>query len=101
MCRRLLNNALGDDGWCAVFEALRDNKGAKIESWDLSLEGIGPKVAKALAEYLSVSSAVKSLKCVCLPKCLLFCQRPLTRKRTLALSAYKEAPRVCFLVSAP
>ena len=43
--------------------------------------------SKALAEYLSVSSAVKSLKCACLPKCLLFCQRPLTEKRTLFVLA--------------
>ena len=55
-------NKIGEKGWCSVFEALCKNNGAKIESWDLSEEGIGQETAKALAEYISISSTVKSLK---------------------------------------
>ena len=58
---------LGDAGWAALFKALCENKGDKIESWDLSGEGVGPETAKALAEYISVSPALKSVKCARLP----------------------------------
>ena len=61
--RSLRNNRLGDEGWTALFKALCENKGDKIESWDLSGEGVGPETAKALAEYISVSPALKSVKC--------------------------------------
>ena len=55
-------NNLGTEGWCTIFAALRDNKDNKIESWDLSGQGIDPEIAKALAEYVSASTAVTSLK---------------------------------------
>ena len=62
--RSLRDNNLGDAGWTALFKALCENKGDKIESWDLSGElGVGPDTAKALAEYISVSPALKSVKC--------------------------------------
>ena len=61
--RSLRKNRLGDAGWTALFKALGENKGDKIESWDLSGEGVGPETAKALAEYISVSPALKSVKC--------------------------------------
>ena len=61
--RSLLNNRLGDEGWTALFKALCENKGDKIESWDLSYERVGPKTAKALADYILVSPALKSVKC--------------------------------------
>ena len=60
---RLCGNRLGTEGWCAIFGALRDNKDNKIESWDLQDERAGPEVAKVLAEYVSASTAVRSLKC--------------------------------------
>ena len=63
----LRNNALGTEGWCAIFSALRDNKENKIESWDLRGEGINPEIAKALAEYVSASTAVKSIECAATP----------------------------------
>ena len=59
----LRNNNLGMEGWCTIFAALRDNKDNKIESWDLSRQDLSPEIAKALAEYISVSTAVRSLKC--------------------------------------
>ena len=59
----LRGNNLGTEGWCAIFGALRDNKDNKIETWDLSSLGIDSEIAKVLAEYLSVSTAVRSLKC--------------------------------------
>ena len=65
--RSLRNNRLGDAGWTALFKALCENKGDKIESWDLSSEDVGPETAKALAEYISVSPALKSVKCAPLP----------------------------------
>ena len=65
--RSLRGNKLGDEGWTALFKALCENKGDKIESWDLSGEGVGPETAKALAEYISVSPALKSVKCARLP----------------------------------
>ena len=61
--RSLRGNYLRDEGWTALFKALCENKGDKIESWDLSYEGVGPETAKALAEYISVSPALKSVKC--------------------------------------
>ena len=65
--RSLRGNNLGDAGWTALFKALCENKGDKIESWDLSNERVGPETAKALAEYVSVSPALKSVKCARLP----------------------------------
>ena len=62
--RSLRGNRLGTDGWCAIFRALRDNKENKIESWDLSDEDIKPEIVKVLTEYVSASTAVRSLKCV-------------------------------------
>ena len=65
--RSLRKNALGDEGWTAFFKALYENKGDKIESWDLTSDCVGPETAKALAEYISVSPALKSVKYACLP----------------------------------
>ena len=59
----LRDNKLGDEGWTALFKALCENKGDKIESWDLTDEGVGPETVKALAEYIAVSPALKSVKC--------------------------------------
>jgi len=66
----LCGNRLGAEGWCAIFGALRDNKDNKIESWewDLQEERAGPEVAKVLAEYVSASTAVRSLNVQCLSK---------------------------------
>ena len=50
-----------------MFKALCENKGDKIESWDLSGEGVFAGTAKALADYISVSPALKSVKCARLP----------------------------------
>ena len=58
----LRGNELGTEGWCAIFKALRDNKENKIASWGLSGQDINPEIAKVLAEYVSVSMAITSLK---------------------------------------
>ena len=63
----LRDNKLGDEGWTALFKALCENKGDKIESWNLIGEGVGPETAKTIAEYISVSPALKSIKCARLP----------------------------------
>ena len=54
-------NKLGTQGWCAIFDALRDNTDAKIAKWDLEGQAINPKIAASLAAYLSVTKALKSL----------------------------------------
>ena len=60
--RSLRRNYLGAAGWTALFKVLCENKGDKIESWDLSSESVNPETAKALAEYIAVSPALKSVK---------------------------------------
>ena len=45
----LKGNQLGDEGWCAVFDALRDNPQNKIKEWDLYNQGITPTIAKSLS----------------------------------------------------
>ena len=65
--RSLRNNQLRDKGWTALFKALCENKGDTIESWDLSGENVGFETVKALAEYISVSPALKSVEYACLP----------------------------------
>ncbi|EOD13139.1 hypothetical protein EMIHUDRAFT_357080 [Emiliania huxleyi CCMP1516] len=58
---KLRGNSLGTEGWCAIFAALRDNKENKIESWDLSGQGINAEIAKVLVEYLSASAVLTTL----------------------------------------
>ena len=72
------NNSLDTEGWCAIFGALRDNKDNKLESWDLQSEDINVEIAKVLAEYVTASTALKSLECAtaCCPAP--HCQQPLT-----------------------
>ena len=76
-------NEIGDECATVLAAALRDNKDNKIESWDLSSQKINPEIAKVLAEYISVSTAVRSLKCAATPERLLLCQRPLTTHPSL------------------
>ena len=57
----LKDNNLSNAGWCAIFNALRDNKDNKIAKWDLSSEGIDVAVAKSLAAYVTVSGSLTSL----------------------------------------
>ena len=51
-------NKLGKEGWCAIFEALRNNPQNKITKWDLFNEGIDVEVAKSLAAYMAVSRSL-------------------------------------------
>ena len=57
----LCGNELGVEGWTNIFNALRDSPTSKIAEWDLYNEGIGPTIAKPLAEYLSVTGGLMSL----------------------------------------
>ena len=57
----LRGNSLGEPGWCAVFDTLRDNPQNKIAKWDLSGEGINPTIAKSLAAYAAVSASLTTL----------------------------------------
>ena len=57
----LRHNDLGEEGWCAVFDALRDNPQNKIAKWDLFGQGVGPTTSKSLAAYMAVSASLTSL----------------------------------------
>ena len=62
LARSLRYNQLGTEGWCAIFAALRDNKDNKSEAGDLTEQSINAEIAKVLAEYVSVSTVITSLK---------------------------------------
>jgi Ran GTPase-activating protein (RanGAP) involved in mRNA processing and transport len=54
----LLDNQLGDEGWCAIFDALRGNPQSKIVEWNLSGEGINPTTVESLAAYVALSGSL-------------------------------------------
>ena len=54
----LKDNKLGEEGWCAVFDALRDNPQNKIAQWDLFNQSINPTIAKSLAAYMTVAASL-------------------------------------------
>ena len=56
----LRSNKLGDAGWCAVFDALRDNPQNKISKWDLALQSISPVIATSLAAYMAAGASLTS-----------------------------------------
>ena len=58
----LRNNNLGVEGWTIIFNALRDSPSSKITTWDLSYEELNPKIVKPLAEYISVSTSLTSVR---------------------------------------
>ena len=62
---KLRSNNLRVEGWTIIFNALRDSPSSKITTWDLYNEGLGPEIAKALAEYISVSGSLTKLVAVC------------------------------------
>ena len=57
----LCGNELKEEGWCAIFDALRDNPQSKITKWDLSSQGITPAIVKSLAAYVAVSASLTNL----------------------------------------
>ena len=59
---KLRKNNLGVEGWAIIFNALRDSPNSKITTWNLSLEELGPKIAKPLAEYISVTGSLTSVR---------------------------------------
>ena len=68
MCRvqvNLRDNKLGDEGWCAIFDALRDSPKNKIAKWDLSRQGINPTIATSLAAYAAVSTSLTAIDVGC------------------------------------
>ena len=58
----LRDNKLGEPGWCAIFNTLRDNPQNKIAKWDLSSQGINPTIAKSLAAYAAVSASLTKVR---------------------------------------
>ena len=63
----LRDNNLGEESWCAIFDALRDNPQNKITKWDLSGQGIDAKIAKSLAAYMAVSHSLTQVRAFCQP----------------------------------
>ena len=59
---KLRNNKLGIEGWATIFNALRDTPTSKITTWNLYDERLGPEIAKPLAEYLSVTASLTSVR---------------------------------------
>ena len=57
----LRGNSLGDEGWCAIFDSLRDNPQNKIAKWELAGQGITQIITKSLAAYAAVSSSLTTL----------------------------------------
>ena len=56
------DNKLGDAGWCAIFDALRDNPQNKIATWNLREQGINAIIAKSLAAYVAVSGSLNKVR---------------------------------------
>ena len=56
----IIFNALCDS--TIIFDALCDSPASKITIWDLSREFLGPKIAKPLAEYISVTASLTSVR---------------------------------------
>ena len=54
----LQSNGLGQEGWTAIFTALRDSKVSKISTWDLHAEEGIQESVEVLAEYISVSASL-------------------------------------------
>ena len=61
----LRGNDLRTEGWCAIFDALRDNRDNKIDKWDLDRESISSTIAKSMTAYVAVSDSLTSLN-VCM-----------------------------------
>ena len=57
----LRENELHKEGWCAIFDALRDNPQSKIATWNLRDQGINAIIAKSLAAYVAVSGSLTQL----------------------------------------
>ena len=62
----LRHNYLGKEGWCAVFDALRDSPQNTIAKWDLSREWVDSRIdmeiVKSLAAYIAVSRSLSSIE---------------------------------------
>ena len=51
---RLRDNSLSTEGWCAIFDALRNNPQNKIAKWDLSpLERSGNLIGQGITPTIT------------------------------------------------
>ena len=57
----LRKNNLGKEGWCAIFDALRDSPQNVVAKWDLRNEGIDTEIARSLAAYMAVSRSLSQV----------------------------------------
>ena len=55
-------NNLGKEGWCAIFDALRENPQNSIVKWDLAGQGINAEIAKSLTAYIAVSRSLTQVR---------------------------------------
>ena len=59
---KLRGNELSVEVWTIIFNTLRDSPTSKIATWDLYGEKLGPEIAKPLAEYISVTTSLTSVR---------------------------------------
>ena len=73
------------EGRAATLNVLQLNGTEKVKSMDLSRKRLNRTSAAIIGACIQVNPILESLKCAACPllDCLLLCQRPLTRKRTL------------------
>ena len=57
----LQGNSLGQEGWCAIFDALRDSPQSKISKFYLGGENINPIITKSLAAYIAVTGSLTKI----------------------------------------
>ena len=57
----LRDNYLCKKGWCAIFDALRNNPQNKITKWELKGQSIDAEIAKSLAAYMAVSHSLSQV----------------------------------------
>ena len=57
----LRDNKLTEEGWCAIFDALRDNPQNKMAKWELRGQRINPTIVKSLAAYVAGSASLTSV----------------------------------------
>ena len=58
----LRGNRLGVEGWTIIFNALRDSPTSNIATWNLAGEELGPRITKPLADYISATASVTSVR---------------------------------------
>ena len=97
----LRGNKFGSKGWCAIFDALRDNPNNKIAKWDLSDQGINPTIAKSLAAYAAISASLTKVRAAAIPwlgmpvSAVCCLHSSMSATTTSAMRARRPSKRLC------